>query len=67
MYCTHCIIQFPDPPPPRFESQGVGHSFTIDLLGLTEKVSGVKDFQFIHGYNSPTVFILFEPIPTWAG
>ena len=42
-------------------------SYTVDLQSLTERVCNVKDIQFLHGYNSPTVFVLYEPIPTWAG
>lgn len=52
---------------PSSDPQGVCHSITIDLGTLSERVSGVKDFQFIHGYNNPTVFILYEATPTWAG
>lgn len=42
-------------------------SYTVDLKALSEKVTNVKDFQFVHGYNNPTLFILYEQTPTWAG
>ena len=42
-------------------------SFTVSLRGLSEVVNNVKDFQFLCGYNNPTVFILYEATPTWAG
>ena len=53
-------------------SEGFGRgdilpSFTVSLRGLSEVVNNVKDFQFLCGYNSPTVFILYEATPTWAG
>ena len=42
-------------------------SYTITLRDLSERVSCVKDIQFLNGYNNPTLFILYEPTPTWAG
>lgn len=42
-------------------------SFTVSLRGLNEVVNNVKDFQLLCGYNNPTVFILYEATPTWAG
>ena len=53
-------------------SEGFGRgdilpSFTVSLRGLSEVVNNVKDFQFLCGYNNPTVFILYEATPTWAG
>ncbi|XP_078335129.1 cleavage and polyadenylation specificity factor subunit 1-like isoform X2 [Crassostrea virginica] len=42
-------------------------SYIIDLRNFDEKIINVKDFQFLHGYYEPTVFILFEPLQTWAG
>ncbi|CAC5370759.1 CPSF1 [Mytilus coruscus] len=42
-------------------------SYIIDLKSFDEKITNVKDFQFLHGYYEPTVFMLYEPFPTWAG
>lgn len=42
-------------------------SYIIDLKSFDEKISNVKDFQFLHGYYEPTVFMLYEPLQTWAG
>ncbi|ESN93223.1 hypothetical protein HELRODRAFT_103603 [Helobdella robusta] len=42
-------------------------SYTIDLKKLDERVINVKDIDFLHGYYEPTLAILFEPLPTWAG
>ncbi|KAL3859426.1 hypothetical protein ACJMK2_009649 [Sinanodonta woodiana] len=43
------------------------NSYIIDLLSFDEKILNVLDFQFLHGYYEPTIFILYEPYPTWAG
>ena len=42
-------------------------SYIIDLRKLNEKIINVIDVQFLHGYYEPTVLILYEPLPTWAG
>ncbi|ESO86522.1 hypothetical protein LOTGIDRAFT_128853 [Lottia gigantea] len=42
-------------------------TYIVDLRKLDEKITNVKDFQFLHGYHEPTVFILYEPLRTWAG
>ncbi|XP_063441861.1 cleavage and polyadenylation specificity factor subunit 1-like [Mytilus trossulus] len=42
-------------------------SYIIDLKSFDEKITNVKDFQFLHGYYEPTVFMLYEPFQTWAG
>ncbi|PVD20429.1 hypothetical protein C0Q70_18584 [Pomacea canaliculata] len=42
-------------------------SYIIDLGKLDEKIIKVLDVQFMHGYYEPTIFILFEPLPTWSG
>ncbi|XP_060076994.1 cleavage and polyadenylation specificity factor subunit 1-like [Ylistrum balloti] len=42
-------------------------SYIIDLRQFDEKIPNVKDFQFLHGYYEPTVFILYEPLQTWTG
>ena len=44
-----------------------GASYIIDLKQLDERVVNVIDIQFLHGYYEPTLFILYEPLPTWAG
>ncbi len=56
-----------DPPSCSEEHHAILPSYTVDLLSLSEKVSNVKDIHFLHGYNNPTLFILYEPTPTWAG
>ena len=45
----------------------VGSSYIINLGSLNESLMNVLDFQFLHGYLEPTVAILHEPVPTWAG
>ncbi|GFN92297.1 cleavage and polyadenylation specificity factor subunit 1-like [Plakobranchus ocellatus] len=42
-------------------------SYTIDLKKMDEKIINILDIQFLHGYFEPTVFILYEPLATWAG
>ncbi|KAK3787111.1 hypothetical protein RRG08_030274 [Elysia crispata] len=42
-------------------------SYTIDLRKMDEKIINIIDIQFLHGYFEPTVFILYEPLATWAG
>lgn len=42
-------------------------SYIIDLKDFDEKIIHVADFQFLHGYFEPTLFILFEPLKTWSG
>ena len=54
-------------PSQRSEHHDIQPSYTISLRDLSERVSSVKDIQFLHGYNNPTLFILYEPTPTWAG
>lgn len=50
-----------------FSKSPILSSYIIDLRNFDEKIINVKDFQFLHGYYEPTVFILFEPLQTWAG
>ena len=62
----------PTIPASSYLSEGLGRgdilpSFTVSLHGLSEVVNNVTDFQFLCGYNNPTVFILYEATPTWAG
>jgi hypothetical protein len=42
-------------------------SYIIPLHEFSEKIINVIDFQFLHGYYEPTILILYEPLPTWAG
>ncbi|WAR13668.1 CPSF1-like protein [Mya arenaria] len=45
----------------------IQNSYIIDMRSFDEKITNILDFQFLHGYYEPTVFILYEPYPTWAG
>lgn len=45
----------------------IQNSYIIDMRSFDEKIINILDFQFLHGYYEPTVFILYEPYPTWAG
>ncbi|KAK7505375.1 hypothetical protein BaRGS_00003537 [Batillaria attramentaria] len=42
-------------------------SYIIDLTKLDEKIINVLDFQFLHGYYEPSIFLLYEPLATWSG
>ena len=44
-------------------------SYTLDLDAVvqTHKVDNIIDIQFLHGYNQPTLLILYEPLKTFAG
>ena len=42
-------------------------SFMIDLQSLPVKIASVLDFQFLEGYNDPTILLLYEALPTWTG
>jgi cleavage and polyadenylation specificity factor subunit 1 len=42
-------------------------SYVIDLSKLDEKIINIQDIQFLHGYYEPTIYILYEPLATWAG
>ena len=42
-------------------------SYIIDLSKMEEKIHNIVDIQFLQGYYEPTLFILYEPIRTWAG
>jgi len=39
----------------------------IDLQSLPVKIASVLDFQFLEGYNDPTILLLYEALPTWTG
>ena len=49
------------------EGRDILPSFTVSLRHLSETVNNVKDVQFLCGYNNPTLFLLYEATPTWAG
>ena len=40
---------------------------TLDLTSVADQLLSVRDFNFLFGYNNPTVSILFETVPTCAG
>ncbi|CAB4055468.1 CPSF1 [Lepeophtheirus salmonis] len=44
-------------------------SYTLDLKSViqTNNVDNIIDIQFLHGYNQPTLLILYEPLKTFAG
>lgn len=44
-------------------------SYTLDLATViqTHVVDNIIDIQFLHGYNQPTLLILYEPLKTFAG
>ncbi|XP_014670530.1 PREDICTED: cleavage and polyadenylation specificity factor subunit 1-like isoform X2 [Priapulus caudatus] len=42
-------------------------SYMIDMHRLDECITNIIDLQFLHGYYEPTLFILYEPMQTWAG
>jgi len=44
-------------------------SYTIDLSQVisSNSVDNIIDIQFLHGYNQPTLLILYEPSPTYTG
>jgi cleavage and polyadenylation specificity factor subunit 1 len=42
-------------------------SYIIDLTTVSDQIAQVNDVQFLHGYNKPTVCVLYETVPTWAG
>lgn len=50
-----------------FSSSPVQSSYIIELRKLDERVCNIIDFQFLYGYHEPTVVLLYEPLPTWAG
>ena len=44
-------------------------SYTLDLATVikTHAVDNILHIQFLHGYNQPTLLILYEPLKTFAG
>lgn len=47
------------------EEMGNPQSYVINLFEMG--IRNVKDYTFLHGYYEPTLAILYEPTPTWAG
>ena len=50
-------------------SSRVMPSYTLDLESViqTHSVENIIDIQFLHGYNQPTLLLLYEPLKTYAG
>lgn len=44
-------------------------SYRLDLKSVitSHTVDNILDFQFLHGYNQPTLLILHEPLKTFSG
>lgn len=42
-------------------------SYMIDLRALDTPILNVADLTFLHGYQEPTIMILFEPVQTSSG
>lgn len=43
-------------------------SYTLDLTQVIQTpVDNIIDITFLHGYNQPTLLILYEPLKTFAG
>ena len=43
-------------------------SYTLDLTQVIQTtVNNIIDITFLHGYNQPTLLILYEPLKTFAG
>ncbi|KAK6174392.1 hypothetical protein SNE40_017678 [Patella caerulea] len=61
------VIDDIDQTTPGSGSSPIMSTYIVDLRKLDEKITNVIDFQFLHGYYEPTVFILYEPLMTWAG
>lgn len=58
----------PDPTPTSQPSRPpILTSYLIELKEIEEKMENVLDVQFLHGYNEPTLLILFEPMQTFPG
>ena len=39
----------------------------IDLTSFDQPLSNIMDLQFLHGYQEPTILLLYEPVQTSAG
>ena len=50
----------------RGTAASVKDSYVLDLA-REMKISGVRDAAFLHGYGEPTILVLHEKRPTWAG
>ena len=42
-------------------------TYVRDLEKISKGIRNIKDVQFLHGYNEPTLIIMHEPRPTWTG
>ena len=50
----------------RGTAASVKDSYVLDLAREMH-ISGVRDAVFLHGYAEPTILVLYEKRPTWAG
>ena len=50
----------------RGTAASVKDSYVLDLA-REMKISGARDVVFLHGYGEPTILVLHEKKPTWAG
>lgn len=50
----------------RGTAASVKESYVLDLA-REMRVSGARDAVFLHGYGEPTILVLHEKRPTWAG
>jgi len=42
-------------------------SYMIDLKSFDQPLSNIADLQFLHGYQDPTIMLLYEPVQTAPG
>ena len=55
------------PTTPLYSKSPVLSSYIIDVSKFDESIPRIVDFAFLFGYYEPTILILHEPHPTWAG
>ena len=68
MSCSRSVLLFFNVHFVCFSSySSVFPSYIIDLTTVSDQIAQVNDVQFLHGYNKPTVCVLYETVPTWAG